>query len=67
MDSNIVSNSIKVGDVLTLNNLFVGTASVYDYSGQYTVIANTSFVEFDISSNRMQVHKGLLYYFCKDF
>ena len=51
MDSNIVSNSIKVGDVLTLNNLFVGTASVYDYSGQYPVIANTSFVEFDISSN----------------
>lgn len=51
MNSNIVSNSIKVGDVLTLNNLFVGTASVYDYSGQYPVIANTSFVEFDISSN----------------
>jgi hypothetical protein len=51
MDSNIVSNSIKVGEVLTLNNLFVGTASVYDYSGQYPVIANNSFVEFDISSN----------------
>ena len=51
MNSNIVSNSIKVGDVLTLNNLFVGTASVYDYSGQYPVISNTSFVEFDISSN----------------
>jgi hypothetical protein len=56
MDSNIVSNSIKVGDVLTLNNLFVGTASVYDYSGQYTVIANTSFVEFDISSNSSLVN-----------
>lgn len=51
MDSNIVSNSIKVGDVLTLNNLFVGTASVYDYSGQYPVISNNSYVEFDISSN----------------
>lgn len=56
MDSNIVSNSIKVGDVLTLNNLFVGTASVYDYSGQYPVIANTSFVEFDISSNSSLVN-----------
>jgi hypothetical protein len=51
MNSNIVSNSIKVGDVLTLNNLFVGTASVYDYSGQYPVIANNTYVEFDISSN----------------
>jgi hypothetical protein len=50
-DSNIVTNSIKVGDVLTLNNLFVGTSSIYDYSGQYTVISNNSFVEFDISSN----------------
>lgn len=56
MDSNIVSNSIKVGDVLTLNNLFVGTASVYDYSGQYPVIANTSFIEFDISSNSSLVN-----------
>jgi hypothetical protein len=51
MDPNIISNSIKVGDVLTLNNLFVGTTSVYDYSGQYNVISNNSFVEFDISSN----------------
>jgi hypothetical protein len=51
MDSNIVKNSIKVGDILTLNNLFVGTASVYDYSGQYPVISNNSYVEFDISSN----------------
>ena len=56
MNSNIVSNSIKVGDVLTLNNLFVGTASVYDYSGQYTVISNNSFVEFDISSNNSLVN-----------
>lgn len=51
MNSNIVSNSIKVGDVLTLNNLFVGTSSVYDYSGQYPVISNSSYIEFDISSN----------------
>jgi len=56
MNSNIVSNSIKVGDVLTLNNLFVGTASVYDYSGQYNVIANNSYVEFDISSNTSLVN-----------
>ena len=56
MNSNIVSNSIKVGDVLTLNNLFVGTASVYDYSGQYPVISNSSYVEFDISSNSSLVN-----------
>ena len=56
MDTNIVSNSIKVGDVLSLNNLFVGTASVYDYSGQYPVIANNSYVEFDISSNSSLVN-----------
>lgn len=51
MDSNIISNSIKIGDVLSLNNLFVGTASVYDYSGQYPVISNNNYVELDISSN----------------
>ena len=56
MNSNIVSNSIKVGDVLTLNNLFVGTSSVYDYSGQYPVISNNSYIEFDISSNSSLVN-----------
>jgi hypothetical protein len=56
MDSNIISNSIKVGDILTLNNLFVGTASIYDYSGQYPVISNNSFIEFNISSNSSLVN-----------
>lgn len=56
MDTNIISNSIKVGDILTLNNLFVGTASIYDYSGQYPVISNNSFIEFDISSNNSLVN-----------
>ena len=56
MDTNIISNSIKVGDILTLNNLFVGTASIYDYSGQYPVISNNSFIEFDISSNSSLVN-----------
>jgi len=56
MDTNIISNSIKVGDILTLNNLFVGTASIYDYSGQYPVISNNSFIEFNISSNSSLVN-----------
>ncbi len=33
----IVSNSIKEGDYLVINNLFVGTTSVFDFSGQYMV------------------------------
>ena len=38
-----------------MNNFFVGTASVYDFSGQYTVSSlvgsTSSYVLFDISSN----------------
>jgi len=52
----IVSNSIKVGDTLYLNNLFVGTQSVTDYSGQYKV--NSVFgneIVFDMSSNSVFV------------
>jgi hypothetical protein len=51
----LLNNSIKSGDVLVLNNLFVGTASVFDFSGQYTVDSvigvTSSYVNFDISSN----------------
>jgi hypothetical protein len=51
-DGNIVSNSIKVGDALYLNNLFVGTQSITDYSGQYKVNSVTgNKIVFDMSSN----------------
>jgi len=54
LDSNslITENSINPGDQLVLNNLFVGTQSVFDFSGQYEVDDVTgSTVRFDISSN----------------
>jgi hypothetical protein len=51
-DENIIVNSIKVGDTLYLNNLFVENGSVIDYSGQYKVISvSGSEIEFDMSSN----------------
>jgi hypothetical protein len=54
-NTTIINNSIKVGDVLYLNNFFVGTVSVYDFSGQYEVNSSigstSSYFRFDISSN----------------
>jgi hypothetical protein len=57
----LVSNSIKTGDILYLNNLFVGTSSIYDFSGQYTVqsVPNVdSYLILDISSNENLVNYG---------
>jgi hypothetical protein len=58
----LINNSIKVGDVYDLNNFFVGTSSIYDFSGQYTVdtlISPTSSqVQFDLSSNPLVVSYG---------
>lgn len=54
----IVFNSIKAGDTLFLNNFFVGSsASVYDFSGQYTVQSSTNDgkIILDISSNKSLV------------
>lgn len=52
----ILNNSIKSGDTLSLNNLFVGTSSIYDFSGQYKISssggATTSNFTFDVSNNR---------------
>jgi hypothetical protein len=51
-NSNIVSNSIKVGDALVINNLFIGTQSITDYSGQYKVSSvSGNEIIFDMSSN----------------
>jgi hypothetical protein len=52
--SNLIYNSIKAGDTLTLNNFFVGTSSVYDFSGQYTVTTvglTSSYITLDVSNN----------------
>jgi len=54
LDSNslITQNSINPGDQLVLNNMFIGTQSVFDFSGQYVVNDVTgSSIRFDISSN----------------
>lgn len=51
----LVNNSIKQGDSLMLNNLFVGTSSVYDFSGQYKVSSmpgpTSSHITLDINTN----------------
>ena len=51
-NSLITENSINKGDQLVLNNMFIGTQSVFDFSGQYAVDDVTgSTIRFDISSN----------------
>lgn len=51
----LLNNSIKPGDTLTLNNLFIGTSSIYDFSGQYTVDSlvgvTSSYLILDVSNN----------------
>ena len=54
--THLIYNSIKDGDVLMLNNFFVGTSSVYDFSGQYPVNSKvgptSSYIIFDVESNK---------------
>jgi hypothetical protein len=60
-NSNVVYNSIKQGDSYTLNNLFIGTSSVFDFSGQYLVNSvglTSSLIRLDISSNTDFVDYG---------
>jgi hypothetical protein len=51
----ILNNSIKAGDTFRLNNLFVGTASVFNFSGQYrvdSVVGSTSsYIRLNADSN----------------
>jgi hypothetical protein len=54
-NSNIVYNSIVKGDSYNIHNLFIGTSSVGNYSGQYVVDSvglTSSLVRFDITSNQ---------------
>jgi hypothetical protein len=61
-NTSLLNNSIKVGDTYIMNNFFVGTSSVYDFSGQYVVDSKvgptSSSVIFDISSNKNLVTYG---------
>ena len=53
-NQSIINNSIKVGDTYRLNNFFVGTSSVFDFSGQYSVnsISGTSsYIYLNADSN----------------
>jgi len=65
----VVTNSVKVGDSLVLNNLFVGTVSTFDFSGQYKVDSvvgatvslnvanNTNFVAYASNSYPLIIHQ----------
>jgi hypothetical protein len=61
-NTSIINNSFKVGDTFKMNNFFVGTQSVYDFSGQYEVSnivgSTSSYVYFDVSSNLNLVAYG---------
>ena len=70
-DKNIVKNSIKVGDVFELNNFFVGTASVYDFSGQYSVstiseVNNKIYLGMDLSTSQTFIDYYINYNLPKD-
>jgi hypothetical protein len=60
--SNLVYNSIKSGDTLLMKDFTVGTSSLVDFSGQYTVdsvgLTNSS-IYLDISNNDSLVSYGL--------
>jgi len=54
-DINVLQNTLKVGDSYQINNLFVGTQSVYNFSGQYVIDSvigiTSSYVQFDMNVN----------------
>ena len=57
----MVSNSIKQGDTLVMNDFQVGTTSVFDFSGQYKVDSvgvTNSYLYLDITSNPELVAYG---------
>jgi hypothetical protein len=51
----ILNNSIKPGDTFKLDNFFVGTASVFNFSGQYKVDSvvgiTSSYIRLNVDSN----------------
>jgi hypothetical protein len=60
-NANVIYNSIKQGDTYTVNNLFIGTSSIFDFSGQYIVNSvglTNSIVRLDITNNEDFVAYG---------
>jgi hypothetical protein len=56
----IMNNSVKSGDTLCLNNFYLGTSSVYDFSGQYKIVSmmggTSSYLTLDVSNNTSMVN-----------
>jgi len=54
-NTKIINNSIKPGDTFVLNNFYVGTSSVFDFSGQYKVDSlggsTSSYIYLNADSN----------------
>jgi len=51
-NENIIKNSLSQGDILVLNNFFVGTQSISDFSGQYKIKSvEGKQITFDVSNN----------------
>jgi hypothetical protein len=61
-NTSIINNSIKSGDTLYLNNFYVGTSSIFDFSGQYEVNSlvgsTSSYIILDATSNTDLVSYG---------
>ena len=54
-NTTIINNSIKPGDTFVLNNFYVGTSSIFDFSGQYKVDSlggpTSSYIYLNADSN----------------
>ena len=60
-NSNLVYNSFKSGDTLQIKDFVVGTSSLIDFSGQYTIDSvglTNSYIYMDIGSNIEIVNYG---------
>lgn len=54
MTSTILANTIKKGDTFRLQNLLIGTSSLFDFSGQYQVDSiSGSNIVFNLSTNQV--------------
>ena len=60
-NSNLVSNSFKVGDTIQLNDFIVGTNSLLNFSGQYEVDSvgvTNSYIYLDVNNNQSLINYG---------
>jgi len=57
----LLNNTLKSGDTLMMNDLLVGTTSVFNFSGQYDISSigtTSSYIYLDISTNNELVAYG---------